>query len=146
VLYKNLVEIVDLVCGKATKTCDLMQWIVQKYIENPLLVLNRKFDIRLWVLITNWNPLEIWTYAEPYIRFPASDFSFDNISNRYAHLSNNSVCKNATKVSTTHEIEGNMWRLDQLTDHLEEEFGYNVWEDVIIDKVKNVVINTMESV
>jgi hypothetical protein len=56
------------------------------------------------------------------------------------------VCKNAAKVSTTHEIEGNMWRLDQLTDHLEEEFGYDVYEDVILDKIKNVVINTMESV
>ena len=109
-------------------------------------MLNRKFDIRQWVLITDWNPLTIWLYAEPYIRFPASDFSFDNISNRYAHLSNNSVCKNAAKVSTTHEIEGNMWRLDQLNDHLQGEYGFDVWEDVILDKIKNVVINTMESV
>lgn len=100
-----------MVSNKHNKTIDMLQWIVQKYIENPLIVMNRKFDLRQWVLITDWNPLTVWMYAEPYIRFPASDFSFDNINNRYAHLSNNSVAKHASMVSCQHEIEGNMWAL-----------------------------------
>jgi len=33
-----------------------------------------------------------------------------------------------------------------LQDHLQEEFGYDVWEETIVEKVKNVVINTFESV
>ena len=28
-------------------------WITQKYIESPLIIKNRKFDIRQWVSITN---------------------------------------------------------------------------------------------
>ena len=39
-----------------------------------------------------------------------------------------------------------MWCLEELNNHLQEEFGYDVWEETIVDKVKNVVINTMESV
>jgi len=39
-------------------------------------------------------------YAEPYIRFPASDFNLETLANRYAHLSNNSIAKNAKHVST----------------------------------------------
>ena len=61
---------------------------------------SRKFDLRQWVLVTDWNPLTIWMYAEPYIRFPASDFDLETINNNYSHLSNNSIAKNAKNVIT----------------------------------------------
>lgn len=122
------------------------QYIVQKYIESSLIVKCRKFDIRQWVLVTDWNPLTIWLYAEPYIRFPASDFNLENISNRYSHLSNNSVAKNAKSVVTQHFIEGNMWCLQEFIDYMQEEYGYDVWESDLQEKVKTLVINTLESV
>ena len=106
----------------------------------------RKFDIRQWVLVTDWNPLTIWCYAEPYIRFPAADFDFDQISNRYAHLSNNSVAKYGKNVTITHHIDGNMWTLAEFQDYLTDEYGFDVWEEKISDGIKNVVINTLESV
>jgi len=50
------------------------QWIAQKYIENPLIIERRKFDIRQWVIATNFNPLTVWFYDECYIRFSAADY------------------------------------------------------------------------
>jgi tubulin monoglycylase TTLL3/8 len=91
---------------------------VQKYIETSMLTKCRKFDIRQWVLVTDWNPLTVWLYAEPYVRFAGVDFTFDNIGNRYAHLSNNSVIKHLKNSKATHEIEGNMWCLQEYTDWL----------------------------
>ena len=44
-------------------------WVVQKYIENPLIILNRKFDIRVWVVVSSWNPLKVHYYNKPYVRF-----------------------------------------------------------------------------
>ena len=71
----------------------------------------RKFDLRQWVLVTNWNPLEIWLYSEPYIRFPAHDFNPEDITNRYGPLSNHSVAKQGTELTNKYTIEGNMWCL-----------------------------------
>lgn len=104
-LFRNLVEIIDL-----TKQIET-QYIVQKYIESSMIMKCRKFDLRQWVLVTDWNPLTVWMYAEPYIRFPASDFNMENLRNNYSHLSNNSVAKNLNHVTTKHTIEGNMWCL-----------------------------------
>lgn len=56
VLYKQLIEILDLCKQKES------QYIAQKYIENSLIVKRRKFDIRQWVLVTDWNPLTVWVY------------------------------------------------------------------------------------
>ena len=77
-----------------------------------MLVKNRKFDIRQWVLVTDWNPLTIWVYQEPYIRFPANDYDSENLSDLYSHLSNNSVAKYAKNIKPSHHIEGNMWDLE----------------------------------
>ena len=42
------------------------EWIMQKYIERPLLYKERKFDIRIWVLVT--SKLEIYMFKRGYVR------------------------------------------------------------------------------
>ncbi|KAG9396572.1 Tubulin-tyrosine ligase/Tubulin polyglutamylase [Carpediemonas membranifera] len=71
-------------------------YVVQKYIERPLLIHNRKFDCRVWCLVTSVSPFTVWVYDDYYLRFCCEDFSMDDLANTYVHLANNSVQKNST--------------------------------------------------
>lgn len=42
---------------------------MQRYVENPLLVNNKKFDIRLYVVIKGVDPIEAYVCDEGLARF-----------------------------------------------------------------------------
>ena len=68
--------------------------IVQKYIERPLLVRDRrKFDIRQWVLVTSINPLVVFGFSEFYLRLSTARYDLEDITAKHVHLCNHSVQK-----------------------------------------------------
>ena len=80
---------------KLYKTC-----IIQKYIEKPFLVYRRKFDIRVFALLTYVSNFEKsegilrgWFYEEGYIRTSCKDFSLTQGDNQFIHLTNDAVQK-----------------------------------------------------
>jgi tubulin monoglycylase TTLL3/8 len=120
------------------------QYIGQKYIENPLIIKGRKFDIRQWVLVTDLDPLTIWLYDTPYLRFGAEDYKPDDFSNLYSHLTNNSVVKYSKNFENS-AIIGNMWEIKNFSEYLILKYGQNVWKE-LQEKIKKIVISSMESV
>lgn len=119
-------------------------WIAQKYIENPLIINRRKFDLRIWVLVTSVNPLTIWFWDKPYVRFPAADYNDTNLSDRFIHLTNNSVAKNCKDLPIVGD--GNMWFIEQLQEYLKAQYGRDVWNDEIKQKCKDIIIYSLQAV
>lgn len=101
---------------------DGFQWICQKYIEQPQLIHGYKFDIRQWVLVTDWNPLTVYMWQQPYIRFAGQkyDSSLSSLS-EYMHLSNNSILKYMDGFEETNadlNVTGFMWFKQQYEEWL----------------------------
>ena len=77
--------------GASTGTMKHNSFIFQKYIERPLLVYGRKFDIRCWVL---WNyDGKVYLFKEGYLRTSSKPYSInpDNPDDMFTHLTNNAV-------------------------------------------------------
>ena len=117
------------------------QTVIQKYIENPLIIKGRKFDIRQWVLVSNFNPLTVYLFDTPYIRFGAEEFHLDDFKNIFSQLTGNSIAKHSEKFENS-EIEGDMWETDQFRDYLKEKFGKDCWPE-IQEKIKKIVIYSL---
>ena len=78
---------------------------------------NRKFDIRVWVLVSNWNPLTVYYYKDCYVRFSGQDYDPKNIGNLFSHLTNNSIISKQIRMADDKgfdKIPDNMWYLEQL--------------------------------
>jgi tubulin polyglutamylase TTLL5 len=67
--------------------------IVSRYIHNPLLINSHKFDLRLYVLVTSFEPLKIYIYKEGLTRFASEPYSSGHKFNAYSHLTNYSINK-----------------------------------------------------
>ena len=93
-------------CGRGIKICDSKQRIskkegilASKYIENPHLLNGLKYDLRVYVLVTQFNPLKIYIYNDGLVRFATEKYSMDpkQMNQKFVHLTNFSINKRNTK-------------------------------------------------
>ncbi|RLN61866.1 hypothetical protein BBJ29_004228 [Phytophthora kernoviae] len=103
------------------KTADT--YIVQKYVESPYLLGGKKFDLRLYVLVTNFSSLTFWIYRAGFARFSHARYSQskDDMNNLFMHLTNASLQKIAEDYD---ERLGCKWPLHSLKMFLISKHGH----------------------
>jgi len=73
--------------------------IISSYIERPLLINKKKFDMRMYVAVTSFHPLRAYIYEEGLARFATEDYTNDPkiLKNKFVHLTNFSINKKNQK-------------------------------------------------
>lgn len=66
-----------------------------RYIHKPHLINDFKYDLRIYVLVTSFDPLKVYMYDEGLVRFATEKYSTKKnaLKKRFVHLTNYSVNK-----------------------------------------------------
>merc|ERR1719221_1246379 len=96
---------------------DAEPYVVQRYVSDPLLIGGKKFDLRLYVLVTSYAPLVVYMYRSGFARFSHARFSMNsaNLSDAMIHLTNVAVQKHNEHYD---EKRGGKWDLHNLKTYL----------------------------
>ncbi|XP_045419400.1 tubulin polyglutamylase TTLL5 isoform X11 [Lemur catta] len=122
--------------------------LVSRYINNPLLIDDFKFDLRLYVLVTSYDPLVIYLYEEGLARFATVryDQGAKNIRNQFMHLTNYSVNKKSGDYVSCDDPEvedyGNKWSMSAMLRYLKQE-GRDT--TALMAHVEDLIIKTIIS-
>jgi hypothetical protein len=96
--------------GRAASIGVKCEWVLQKYMERPLLSpCRRKFDLRVWALVLDTG--DCFLYAPGYVRTSSDVFDATDTS-RFAHLTN--YCQQVSSASFGVHEEGNTVRFETL--------------------------------
>ncbi|XP_067312344.1 tubulin polyglutamylase TTLL5 [Pseudorasbora parva] len=122
--------------------------LVSRYISNPLLIDDFKFDVRLYVLVTSYDPLLIYLYEEGLARFATVKYNHAtaNIKNQFMHLTNYSVNKKSSDYVSCDDPEvedyGNKWSMSAMLRYLRQE-GKDT--TLLMGQIEDVIVKAVLS-
>ncbi|KAG8343304.1 putative tubulin tyrosine ligase [Trypanosoma vivax] len=132
--------------------------VVQRYVSDPMLIEGYKFDLRLYVVVTSYNPLRVYLYDEGLVRFATSPYpteinvaAIDCDTGLTAHLTNFTINKKSEDFvapSSLDEAGGqkataSKWTLGALREYFKA--NHLDWEGTM-EQIHDLLIKVMLSV
>ena len=122
------------------------QVVVQSYIERPLTIGGYKVDLRLYVLVKSFRPLEAYLYRDGLARFGTEKYdnsTTSNLNNLYAHLTNTSINKFSKTVGKNKDVIGSgcKWDFVQLKEWAVKTEGID-WH-FLWSRIRHCIIMTL---
>merc|ERR1712142_1453007 len=122
--------------------------IVSRYLDSPFLIDGFKFDIRLYVAVTSYDPVMIYLFEEGLTRFCTIKYDKKQATkNLRMHLTNYSLNKKSMDYvkcdNPNVEDYGNKWSMSAMLRYLRD---YGVDTSELCARIEDVVIKTILSV
>ena len=120
--------------------------VVQKYIKMPFLIDEYKFDFRIYVLVTNVQPLRIFWFRDGLARFASEKYKLKAFNNPFIHLTNYAINKDNANYQTATNADastGHKRSLNSIYIKLARE-GVDVEE--LKAKMRDMIVKTLISV
>ncbi|XP_045068006.1 tubulin polyglutamylase TTLL4 isoform X2 [Coregonus clupeaformis] len=119
--------------------------LVQKYLHKPYLISGNKFDLRIYVYVSSYDPLRVYVFQDGLVRFASVRYSssMKSLSNKFMHLTNYSVNKKNSEYQSNDSdkaCQGHKWALKALWQYLGSR-GVNT--TLIWEKIKDIVMKTI---
>ena len=140
-----------------------IQYLISKYLDKPHLLNNKKYDLRIYVIVLSFTPLKIYLYYNGLVRFATEDYIKDNYDNIFIHLTNYSInkqnpnyksnIKDNKEIAEMEEIEedyeqcddSSKWSLVEYRNYFKKE-GNEKDLEKIWKQIEDIVIKTMINV
>lgn len=119
-------------------------FVASKYIEKPLLIGGKKFDLRIYVLVTSFKPLKVFLYEHSFARFCSEAYNPDDHSEEslHTHLTNVAIQKYSPVYNSSH---GGKWDFNLLRTYLQNIYGKRAIAKMEEDLL-HVIITALKSV
>ncbi|CAG4982999.1 unnamed protein product [Colias eurytheme] len=119
-------------------------YVISRYIDNPLLIGGKKFDLRIYVLVTSFRPLKAYMFRNGFCRFCSLkyDTSLTELNNMYIHLTNVSVQKHGGDYNRNH---GGKMGIQNLKLFLQGTRGRAVTEK-LFEQIQWLIVHSLKAV
>ncbi|EGR26939.1 tubulin-tyrosine ligase family protein, putative [Ichthyophthirius multifiliis] len=132
-------------------------YVVQRYISDPLLMGGKKFDMRIYALCTNYQPLSIYLYRTGFARFTHYRYDTDDINNacnnnnkkiifiykqKVVHLTNVAIQKTSENYD---QKLGGKWLLQTLKLQMISKYGQEKVDEAFY-QVQSIIIKALQAV
>ena len=125
------------------------EFLLTRYINPPHLINKKKYDFRVYILVTGLAPFRMYIYTEGLVRFASEEYSTDikDLKESYRHLTNISLNKKNQKsfkvANNVDTQEGNRWSFKAYKEYCKNN-GINF--DEIFEQMKDNSIKAFISV
>ncbi|GIL69715.1 hypothetical protein Vretimale_10189 [Volvox reticuliferus] len=118
-------------------------YVVSRYIDNPLLIGGKKFDMRIYVVVTSFKPLKVYMSRLGFGRFCNVKYSAEvgELCNEFMHLTNVAIQQHGEDYNEQH---GNKWPLELMRLYLEGTRGVEAADRLFAD-IEGVILKSLRA-